>query len=107
MSASSPTPPSDTTDDCSICLNVLAAGTTLLTLSCNHKFHLQCLASNVKAHNNQCPLCRTALDASLIQMLASAGVANPPVNTQPATVPPPIVIVSHIEGDCTLKVTQY
>ena len=93
-SVSSTSPSGSTADDCSICLNALAAGTTLLTLSCNHKFHLQCLASNVQAHNNQCPLCRTALDTSLIQMLATAG--NISVNIQPPTVPPPTVIVSRI-----------
>ncbi|CAF5227996.1 unnamed protein product, partial [Rotaria magnacalcarata] len=47
--------PSDTplpsTDDCAICLMTLAPGTVLLTLSCNHKFHLQCLVSNAQAQN--------------------------------------------------------
>ncbi len=36
-------------DDSSICLNTLGLGTTLLTLSCGHQFHLQSLVSNVKA----------------------------------------------------------
>jgi hypothetical protein len=96
MSATSASPSDSTADDCSICLNALAPGTPLLTLSCNHKFHLQCLASNVKAHNNQCPLCRTALDASLIQMLAGASGANVSVNIQTPTGPPPAVNVSNI-----------
>ena len=95
-SVSSSSPSASAADDCSICLNTLAPGTTLLTLSCNHKFHLQCLAANVKAHNNQCPLCRTALDASLIQMLASAGGANTPVTIQAPVVPPPVITVSYI-----------
>ena len=95
MFASSPAPSNDTTDDCSICLNALVSGTILLTLTCNHKFHLQCLASNVKAHNNECPLCRTVLDASLIQMLATHNNANITTNIQQPTAPAPIVNVSH------------
>lgn len=98
MSTPSPTPSSNATDDCSICLNALAAGATLLTLACNHKFHLQCLASNVQAHNNQCPLCRVALDASLIQILAGANAAVAPAAVQPVivpvTAPPTPVVVS-------------
>ncbi len=96
MSATSAAPSGSTVDDCSICLNALASGTPLLTLSCNHKFHLQCLASNVKANNNQCPLCRTAIDAPLIQMLAGASAANVSVNVQTPTAPPPTVNVSNI-----------
>ncbi len=71
---------SNTTDDCSICLNALALGSPLLTLSCNHKFHLQCLASNVQAQNKECPLCRVAIDASVIQLLA--GPTQPPIQQQ-------------------------
>jgi hypothetical protein len=40
-------------------------------LSCGHKFHFQCLALNVKADNKECPLCRSALEASLSQVLSS------------------------------------
>ena len=96
MSAPSPSPSNNATEDCSICLNALTPGATLLTLACNHKFHLQCLASNVKAHNNECPLCRNALDTSLVQMLASAVVSNPSANLQPPAVPvvvtPPVTV---------------
>ncbi len=75
---------SNTTDDCSICLNALAPGSPLLTLSCNHKFHLQCLASNVQAQNKECPLCRSAIDASVVQLLAGPP-AQPPVQQQVPT----------------------
>jgi hypothetical protein len=71
---------SNTTDDCSICLNALAPGSPLLTLSCSHKFHLQCLASNLQAQNKECPLCRAAIDASVVQLLA--GPIQPPVQQQ-------------------------
>ena len=58
--------------DCSICLNALTVGASLLTLSCGHKFHLQCLICNVKAQNKECPLCRAIIDDSLIKMLAAS-----------------------------------
>jgi len=63
-------------DDCSICLSALGLGASLLTLSCGHKFHLQCLASNVKAQNKECPLCRTNIDTSLINMLSIQQSSN-------------------------------
>lgn len=68
---------SNTTDDCSICLSNLAPGSALLTLACNHKFHLQCLALNVQALNNTCPLCRVAIDPSVEKLLA--GARQPPM----------------------------
>lgn len=67
-------------DDCSICLYALAPGSPLLTLSCNHKFHLQCLSLNLKAQNRQCPLCRANIDNTIIQMLS--GVKSSPAKIQ-------------------------
>ena len=49
----------------------------MLTLSCNHKFHLQCLASTVQAQHKECPLCRTTIDASVVQLLV--GSRQPPI----------------------------
>ncbi|CAF3647867.1 unnamed protein product [Rotaria sp. Silwood1] len=69
-------------DDCCICLNALAPGSPLLTLSCNHKFHLQCLALNLKAQHQQCPLCRVNIDTSVIQMLTSANTNTVPLQQQ-------------------------
>ncbi|CAF1056738.1 unnamed protein product [Adineta steineri] len=60
-----------TIDNCSICLSALTGGTPRLILSCNHKFHFQCLASSIRAQNNQCPLCRAAIDASITQLLSA------------------------------------
>ncbi|CAF4891547.1 unnamed protein product [Rotaria sp. Silwood1] len=62
---------SQATDDCTICLTSLTPGTPLLTLSCNHKFHFQCLALNIQAKNNECPLCRATIDASVLQLLGN------------------------------------
>lgn len=67
-------------DDCSICLHALAPGSPLLTLSCSHKYHFQCLASNVQAQNKECPLCRVPIDPSIVQLLA--GSVQPPVQQQ-------------------------
>ncbi|UJR11147.1 hypothetical protein I4U23_015328 [Adineta vaga] len=58
-------------DQCSICLSALAPGTPLLILSCNHKYHFQCLMSSVQAQNNQCPLCRATIDQSMVQLLSA------------------------------------
>ncbi|CAF3327152.1 unnamed protein product [Rotaria socialis] len=70
------------TDDCAICLMTLAPGTALLTLSCNHKFHLQCLVSNAQAQNKECPLCRTTIDASVLQILVGSTQTPTPTPTQ-------------------------
>ncbi|CAF1185361.1 unnamed protein product [Adineta ricciae] len=80
------TQPTTTSDDCSICLNSLTSNSILLTLTCNHRFHLQCLASNIQARNNVCPLCRSAIDATAVQLLA--GVTHPP-QTLPLYSPSP------------------
>jgi hypothetical protein len=58
----------------------------MLTLSCNHKFHLQCLASNIQAQNKECPLCRTAIDASVVQLFVGSG--QPPIQHQQQQVLP-------------------
>ncbi|CAF0892477.1 unnamed protein product [Adineta ricciae] len=60
---------SDSRDSCAICLSALVPGPPVLTLSCNHKFHLQCLAASIQAQNKQCPLCRVAIDATVVQLL--------------------------------------
>ncbi|CAF4720030.1 unnamed protein product [Rotaria socialis] len=89
MSATTPFPPTlNTVDDCTICLNALAPGTALLTLSCSHQFHLQCLASSIQAQNNECPLCRATLDASIVQLLA--GPRQIPVRQQAFPFPFPV-----------------
>ncbi|CAF3700286.1 unnamed protein product [Rotaria sordida] len=91
----------NTVDDCTICLNALAQGTPLLTLSCGHKFHFQCLASNIKAKNKECPLCRAAIEDSIIQLLG--GPTQLPLQQQqqtpfgfqiPSPTPPPIIVPS-------------
>ena len=76
--ATSPNPSAQNTDDCTICLNSLAPGTTVLTLSCNHKFHLQCLAANIQASNEECPLCRTKIDPSVLQLLKTKSAPTVP-----------------------------
>lgn len=63
-------------DDCTICLNNLASGSPILTLSCNHKFHFQCLTLNIQAKNHECPLCRAAIDDSVIQQLSQSVQAS-------------------------------
>ncbi|UJR18281.1 hypothetical protein I4U23_005184 [Adineta vaga] len=61
-------------DECSICLTALSPGLPLLTLSCNHKFHLECFALNLKAKHRQCPLCRTTVDSTVNKILIGENV---------------------------------
>lgn len=92
-------------DDCSICLSALAPGLAILTLSCNHKFHFQCLASSIQAQNKECPLCRATIDASIAQLFARPQplpmLQTPPMlhTTRPSNFRPithvPEVNVSH------------
>ena len=79
---------SDEKDDCSICLNNLGSGSSFLTLSCNHRFHLLCLASNIQSLNKTCPLCRVTIDPSIVQLLSGVGQSSignqfPPHISQP------------------------
>jgi Ring finger domain len=83
-STSSSSTSSATNDECSICLNALTTGLPLLTLSCGHKFHLQCSALNVKAQNKECPLCRSTLETSLSQLLADVNNNNVQQQQQPS-----------------------
>lgn len=92
-----PQAPSQNTDDCTICLNALAPGANLITLSCNHKFHLQCLATNVQAQNKLCPLCRATLDQSVVQILAGSTATPTPTQQQAAPAPVPVVVIPSVE----------
>ena len=76
------TPSVKTLDDCSICLSTLAPGSTLLTLSCSHKFHLQCLALNLKAQHKQCPLCRATIDPAVTELFTIADTNAPQLQPQ-------------------------
>ncbi|CAF3879577.1 unnamed protein product [Rotaria sp. Silwood1] len=89
---------SNAVDECSICLSSLTQqGLDIFTTACKHQFHFQCLAKNVQAQNNECPLCRTRLD-SLVNILNASSTTNQSlpiqqVSTQPIipiqTSPPP------------------
>ncbi len=91
---------SNTTDECSICLNALAPGSPLLTLSCNHKFHLQCLASNLQAQNRECPLCRATVDASIVQLLTRPPPPPPPAIPSPLPPLPIYTAAAHVSHFC-------
>ena len=64
MASSNDCVTSATVDDCSICLTRLVRpDRDIFTTTCKHQFHFQCLAKNIQAKNNECPLCRTRLDS--------------------------------------------
>jgi len=72
----------NTGDECSICLIPLSQpGLDIYTTACHHQFHFQCLAKNVQAQNNECPLCRTPLD-SLFNILNTTKTTTTPVPTE-------------------------
>ncbi|KAL4181404.1 hypothetical protein AMTRI_Chr12g271040 [Amborella trichopoda] len=48
-------------EDCSVCLCGFVANTETWILSCNHKFHSQCILKWPLDHNRSCPLCRCQL----------------------------------------------
>ena len=54
-------------DDCSINLNCLTSNTSILTLSCYHRHHLQRLALSLQTRNIECPLRRIAINATVCQ----------------------------------------
>ncbi|CAF2513203.1 unnamed protein product [Rotaria sp. Silwood2] len=93
LPASQSTTPGNTVDDCTICLSALAPGTPLLTLSCSHKFHFQCLASNIKAKNKECPLCRATIEDSVVQLLAGP-IQSSQQQQQQQTIPVPPHVVN-------------
>lgn len=81
-------------DECSICLVPLSQqGLDIYTTACHHQFHFQCLAKNVQAQNNECPLCRTRLDSLVSILNASANTATPtPTENVPVQQAAPIQI---------------
>jgi hypothetical protein len=43
---------------CTICRSSLQDGRDVLTTSCQHMFHAECIATNANVSNNKCPNCR-------------------------------------------------
>ncbi|CAF5188862.1 unnamed protein product, partial [Rotaria sp. Silwood1] len=75
-----------------ICLSSLTQqGPDIFTTACKHQFHFQCLAKNVQAQNNECPLCRTRLD-SLVNILNASSNTNQSLTIQQVSTQPIIPI---------------
>jgi hypothetical protein len=76
---------SNAADECSICLVPLSQqGLDLFTTACHHQFHFQCLAKNVQAQNNECPLCRAPLDSLVSILKATSNIITPvPIDNVP------------------------
>jgi Mg-chelatase subunit ChlD len=70
-------------DDCPICLSRLS-GVSGVTTSCNHRFHMHCLAKvALTSPTPLCPICRAAIDDMLREALLAAAAA---AATAPAAV---------------------
>jgi hypothetical protein len=46
---------------CTICQTDLYNGRDILTTSCKHTFHAQCILTNARMSDNKCPNCRTLI----------------------------------------------
>jgi hypothetical protein len=49
--------------DCSVCIDEMKVGDTIITLPCKHMFHEDCLVAWLKEHNT-CPNCRAPIEKS-------------------------------------------
>jgi hypothetical protein len=92
MATSNDSDTSNTAEECSICLIPLSQqGLDIFTTACQHQFHFQCLAKNVQARNNECPLCRTRLDSLVNILNASSNAVTPvPIDNVPVEQVAPI-----------------
>ncbi len=92
MATSTVSDTSNIADECSICLIPLSQqGLDIFTTACQHQFHFQCLAKNVQARNNECPLCRTRLDSLVNILNASSNTVTPvPIENEPVQQVTPI-----------------
>jgi hypothetical protein len=96
MATSNVSDTSNIVQECSICLNPLSEkGLDIFTTACQHQFHFQCLAKNVLARNNECPLCRTHLESLVNILNASSNIITPvPIENEPVQQPAPIQTMS-------------
>ena len=61
------------TPSCSICLsNFTSLTENFCTTSCNHCFHLSCIAKHIESEKNECPLCRHVLFEKTTQTESSS-----------------------------------
>jgi hypothetical protein len=49
--------------DCSVCIDEMKVGDTIITLPCKHMFHEDCVVAWLKEHNT-CPVCRAPIEKS-------------------------------------------
>ena len=52
--------------NCSICMDTLKKGDTVLDIECKHIFHSECLTEYLEKYNHICPICRTDIGKSKI-----------------------------------------
>jgi hypothetical protein len=92
MATSNESKTSNTVEECSICLSPLSQqGLDIFTTACQHQFHFQCLAKNIQAQNNECPLCRIRLDSLVNILNASPNTATSvPIQNAPTQQVAPI-----------------
>ena len=52
--------------NCSICMDTLKKGDTVLDIECKHIFHSECLTEYLEKYNHICPICRKDIGKSKI-----------------------------------------
>ena len=57
---------------CSICLEKYKSDDDTRSLSCDHKFHHECVEEWLKKHDNKCPVCRTQTKKRKVAAAAGA-----------------------------------
>ena len=55
----------DSTEECSICLELYQENDRIVQLTCNHIFHKDCIREWLQNKQNNCPLCRLPVGLSV------------------------------------------
>ena len=62
--------------ECSVCLEALSRGDTVVTLPCGHYFHEPCVVAGWLSRRSTCPLCRAPLPQAQVSTGAFAAAAR-------------------------------
>jgi len=51
-------------DTCSICLDKIEINSKIYKISCNHKYHINCIKPHLINYNRRCPICRKDINGN-------------------------------------------
>ena len=58
----------DIEDKCTICLLDIDIGNEIFDITCKHYFHKNCLAKYLESYNHICPICRSDIGTSMVNL---------------------------------------